>query len=73
MEMQMTVPTIVPLTDIDRLREAGIEYPSTVDAWRWLYRCRHERGMAAAFLRSGRRVLVDVPRYIELIRHNSAL
>lgn len=51
----MTIPTIVPLTDIDRLRAAGIEYPSTVDAWRWLYRCRtlvawtrHSCGRAAA-------------------------
>lgn len=69
----MTTPTtIVPLTDIDRLRALGAEYPKTVDAWRWLYRCRHERGMADAFRRSGRRVLVDVPRYLELIRSQPA-
>lgn len=68
----MTTPTIVPLTDIDRLRAAGIEYPGTLDAWRWLYRCRRERGMQDAFLRQGRRVLVDVPRYIELARESTA-
>lgn len=69
----MTTPTIVPLTEMPaRKGETGIGYPDTVDGWRWLYRQRHERGMAAAFLRQGRRVLVDVPRYLELIRSQSA-
>lgn len=69
----MTAPTIVPLNEMPaRKMETGIEYPDTVDAWRWLYRQRHERGMADAFLRQGRRVLVDVPRYLELARKQSA-
>jgi hypothetical protein len=66
----MSILQIVPLTDVERLRAAGIEYPRTVESWRWLYRHRHDRGMAGAFLRQGRRVLVDVPRYLELARES---
>lgn len=65
-----TVPVIVPLNDLAGLRAGGIEYPKTLDAWRWLYRCRAERGMSGAFLRQGRRVLVDVPKYLELARRS---
>jgi hypothetical protein len=59
---------LVPLTDLATFRECGIVYPSTVDQWRWVYRCRHERGLTAAFCRAGRRVMVDVPAFIELSR-----
>jgi hypothetical protein len=61
-------PTLVPLTDINSLSAAGIEYPKTVDGWRWLYRVRAERGMERAFRRVGRRVLVDVPAYLAAVR-----
>jgi hypothetical protein len=60
--------TLVPLTDIDALRAAGVAYPSTVYSWRWLYRHREERGLACAFRRVGRRVLVDVPAYLAAVR-----
>ncbi len=59
---------LVPITDIDAFRASGIAYPATIDGWRWLYRCRHERGLDRAFIKSGRRVLVDIPRYLELVR-----
>jgi hypothetical protein len=59
---------LVPLTDLAAFRECGIVYPSTVNQWRWVYRCRHERGLTAAFCHAGRRVLVDVPAFIELSR-----
>ena len=68
----MNSPTIVPMTDLDALRAAGINYPASIHSWRWLYRCRHERGIADAFIRSGRRVLVNVPRYIELAQQQVA-
>ena len=60
--------TLVPLTDIESLRAAGVAYPSTVHSWRWLYRHREERGLAGAFRRVGRRVLVDVPGYLAAVR-----
>ncbi len=65
-------PTLVPLTDLESLRAAGIQYPETVDGWRWLYRVRAERGMERAFRRVGRRVLVDVPAYLAAVRREPA-
>jgi hypothetical protein len=50
---------LVALTDTAGLRAAGITYPHTLNAWRWLYRHRHERGLADAFRRIGRRIMVD--------------
>lgn len=64
----MTIPTIVPITDIGAIRAAGVHYPATVDGWRWLYRFRAERGMAHVFPRVGRRVMVDIPAYLAALR-----
>ena len=62
------LPVLIPLTDLESLRAAGIVYPKTVHAWRWLFRHRHERGLNDAFRRVGRRILLDVTRYVELVR-----
>jgi hypothetical protein len=59
---------LVPLTDLAALRAAGVLYPTTVDGWRWLFRVRNERGLGRAFRRIGRRVLVDVPSYMDAVR-----
>jgi hypothetical protein len=65
----MTITSVlIPLSSIDELHAAGVGYPKTVDGWRWLYRCRAERGLEQAFVRIGRRVLVDVPKFLELAR-----
>ena len=64
----MVTSNLVELTNLAALQAAGIHYPRTVHAWRWLFRCRKERGLELAFIRVGRRVLVDPPRYLELIR-----
>jgi hypothetical protein len=68
----MSAPTLVPITDLASLQAAGVAYPHTVDSWRWLYRCRVERGLEGAFHRVGRRVLVDVPAYLDAVRGRSA-
>ncbi len=67
-----TAPRLVALTDTAGLRATGITYPGTLHAWRWLYRHRHERGLADAFRRIGRRIVVDPERYVELIRQRAA-
>lgn len=67
----MNAPTLVPLTDLAALRAAGIHYPASVDAWRWAYRNRHERGLARAFRRQGRRIVVDVPAYLDAVRSHT--
>lgn len=69
--MTSTIPTLVPLTDIAALRAAGVHYPGTVEALRYLYRVRHERGLESAFRRVGRRVLIDVPAYLAAVRQQS--
>jgi hypothetical protein len=63
--------TLVPLTDIESLRAAGVAYPSTVHSWRWLYRHRDERGLAGAFRRIGRRIVVDTEAYTRLVREQA--
>ena len=64
----MTTPRLIPLTDLAGMREAGITYPCTIHSWRWLFRQRHERGLDDAFRRVGKRILLDAPRFIELVR-----
>jgi len=64
-------PSFIALTDLENLLAAGIVYPSTVHAWRWLFRHRHERGLEDAFRRVGRRIVVDAERYQELLRASS--
>ncbi|HTD13288.1 MAG TPA: hypothetical protein VK676_14580 [Steroidobacteraceae bacterium] len=64
----MSDPILVPITDLAALRDAGIRYPETVDGWRWAFRVREERGLTRAFVRQGRRVLVDVPAYLHAVR-----
>jgi len=68
----MTAPTIIPITKTEDIRAAGVDYPTTVDGWRWLYRKRSERGLEQVFKRVGRRVLLDVPAYLEAVRKSSA-
>ena len=63
-----TTAILVPITDIDALKAAGIHYPATVEAWRWAYRMRADRGLEHAFIRQGRRVLVDIPAYFKAVR-----
>ena len=69
----MTTLNLIPITDTEALRSAGVGYPISEHAWRWLYRNREERGLDTAFVRVGRRILVDVPRYVELARARSSL
>ena len=65
--------TLIAMTDIEALRAAGINYPHTEHSWRWLYRHRHERGVTDGFRRIGRRVLVDVPAFLNAIRSQEAI
>jgi len=69
----VTAPKLVALTDTSGLRASGITYPGTLHAWRWLYRHRHERGLADAFRRIRRRIVVDPERYVELVRQRTPL
>ena len=60
--------SLIPMTDIEALRAAGISYPQSVHAWRWLYRHRQERGLTGAFKRIGKRIVVDAPAFLTAVR-----
>ncbi|MDA8248701.1 MAG: hypothetical protein M0Z28_05925 [Rhodospirillales bacterium] len=61
---------LIPMTDGPALAAARVHYPSTLESWRWLYRQRRERGVEEAFVRVGRRILVDTDRLLELMRQS---
>jgi hypothetical protein len=60
-------PELVPITDTPALRAAGIYWPTTAPSWRWQYLRRHDYGTAEAFVRVGRRLLVNVPAFKRII------
>lgn len=59
---------LIPMNDLEALKAAGVLYPQTEHGWRWLYRRRAKKGFAGVFRRVGRRILVDVPAYVETVR-----
>ena len=61
---------LIPMTDGPALAAARVHYPSTLESWRWLYRQRRERGVEEAFVRVGRRILVDTDRLLDLMRQS---
>lgn len=63
-------PQLVPLNKPDQLKAAGVPFETEHQA-RWAERQSHENGLAGAFVRIGRRVFIDVPKFHELVRKNS--
>lgn len=61
------MPLLIPITEPECLRQAGIYYPTTYGGWQWAYRNRQSRGLDRAFVRSGRRILVDVAEYLRVL------
>ncbi len=57
----------IPINNPAATMAAGIAYPNSENGWRWLYRRRHERGLANCFIRVGRRVLVDPQAYLDAL------
>jgi hypothetical protein len=63
---------LIPITDVEALKAAGILHPGSENAWRWCFRYRHVRGLEYAFKRNGRRIVVDVDAFKAAIRKNDA-
>jgi hypothetical protein len=63
---------LIPITDVEALKAAGIHHPGSENAWRWCFRHRHARGLDYAFKRNGRRILVDVDAFKAAIRDGNA-
>ena len=64
---------LIPMTDLESLKAAGIYYPGTQNAWRWCFRHRHARGLQDAFRRNGRRIIVDVDAFKAAVRDNNII
>ena len=58
-------PQLVPLNRPEQLKAAGIPFETEHQA-RWAERRSHENGLAGAFVRIGRRVYINVPKFHEL-------
>jgi hypothetical protein len=63
---------LIPMTDLDALKRAGILYPDSANAWRWCYRHRHARRLASGFKLNGRRIVVDVDAFKAAVRAQQA-
>jgi hypothetical protein len=61
----------VRLNDPARLTAAGLPWNTYAKA-QWAFRKRSENGLAGAFSRQGRNVLVNVPRALELLAQQTA-
>jgi hypothetical protein len=72
MEQSPMTDLLIPITDIEALKAAGIHHPATENAWRWCFRHRHIRGLEGAFKRNGRRIVVDVNAFKAAVRSGVA-
>jgi len=64
-------PQIIPISDSSQFPQAGLPF-KTVEQARWAFRRRHENGLAGAFVRIGRNVAINVPKFHELVSRNVA-
>lgn len=64
---EKSTPRLVALNNSKALRAAGIPFETEHQA-RWAKRQSSENGLSGAFVRIGRRVFIDVPRFHELVR-----
>ena len=62
---------LIPLNRPEQFQSNGLPFETEGSA-RWAYRQRHETGLAAAFVRMGRRVFIDPDRFHELVRRGQA-
>jgi len=62
--------TLIPLNRPAEAKAAGIPV-ETEDQLRWMQRTAPQKGLAAAFVRIGRRVFIDPRKFHELVRRQS--
>jgi hypothetical protein len=69
--MQQQQPKLIPITDPEVMQANGLPFP-TVDSARWAFRHRDQNGLAPAFKRLGSRILIDVPKFHQLMDAQTA-
>jgi hypothetical protein len=60
-------PQLIRITDVAGMKAAGLPFDS-VDSARWCERTARDKGLAGAFVRLGKTVLVDPAKFHELAR-----
>jgi hypothetical protein len=58
---------LIRLTDEAQFEPAGLPFKNANQA-RWCHRQSHQNGFAEAFVRIGKNVAIDVPRFHEIAR-----
>lgn len=58
---------LIEFGQVDELKKIGIMYPNTVCQLQWMFRRRHENGLAEAFAEVGGRKLFKPKKYLEII------
>lgn len=61
----------IPLSRPEELKAAGLPW-GTYGQAQWAYRQRHVYGLSAAFVRQGKKILVNVDRALELLGQQAA-
>lgn len=64
-------PQLIPINRPEQMKAAGVPFETEHQA-RWAERQAEQNGLKGAFVRIGRRVFLDVPRFHELVRKQSA-
>jgi hypothetical protein len=64
-------PKLIEITDPAEMLAEGLPF-KTVDSARWAFRHRDQNGLAPAFKRLGGRILIDVPKFHELMSAQTA-
>jgi hypothetical protein len=60
-------PRLIKLTSVSEYKENGLPWKTENQA-RWAYRQRHAYGIAAAFVRIGATININVQRFHEIAR-----
>lgn len=66
------IPEIIEFGQVAELKAAGINYPNTKHQLNWMYRRRHENGLADAFATVAGRNCFLPKRYLELVANSTA-
>lgn len=63
-------PQLIPLNKPEQFKPAGLPFGTEHQA-RWAERQSKQNGLEGAFVRIGRRVFIDVPKFHELVSKSS--
>lgn len=66
------IPELIEFGQVGELKNDGIHYPSTTHQLYWMFRRRHENGLADAFVVVNGRNCFLPQRYLQIVAGKSA-